>query len=669
MAYVGNRLTYSPKSVIRDLGQVYSIPASETVACSKEYNDAISAKENIKQNKKVRVFFEKYPELIDKVDAIVGTVSGLGVHAGGVVVTDKKYPITKYCALQRSSEEGRIATLWTKDELQPIGIVKYDLLGLTTAGQNHNIKKMIGRDPYEPIKEEDEEVYRDVVLMNKHRNIFQFETQLGKRLFDDLKPMTFMELANASSILRIIGSEDGRDTYNTYKDYVSNMQMGNHNYWKERLREEIINDELYKICIDVLSDSYGVLIYQEQVAELVKRISNGKKTFADGNRARKLLEAHNSKYGRLGSLQGNPEGLKKWHDAFMIMLNELFLPFLKEDGRDSSDKNLQNFLNCKLDVDNNLPTPKYGFIKMLISATAYLFSKLHAVAYTQNTYDAMWLKHYYPLEFWTGSLVYEQTNLDKVTSYCMAINRETDIKVLPPSINQSDVSFKIEDNNIRYGLRAILNVGDASNLIVHERNINGKYKNVKDFCNRLNKKALNKRVVMALLYTSAFAEFGNIQKVYDAFIAEGINVGSQTILDRDKLALIEAKYLGTSITNIHPLMKQAKAYVPVTDFQNGDRLSVAVHIIELKSKVTKNKKPYVMFRVQCLNSFETINIFDWNNNAMGFMKGSYEVMHIQKNNDFYNLVMNKNHSPAKPKGAQFFGNKGVQKKLRNGLKT
>lgn len=646
VAYVGNRLTYSPKSVIRDLGQVYNIPASETIACTKEYNDAITAKENIKQNKKVAAFFARYPELVDKVDAIVGTVSGLGVHAGGVVVTDRKYPITHYCALQRSSDEGRIATLWTKDELQPIGLVKYDLLGLTTAGQNHKIKEMLGMDPYAPILVEDEEVYRDVVLMNKHRNIFQFETQLGKRLFEDLKPMNFMELANASSILRIIGSEDGRDTYNLYKSYVEEIQMGNTDYWKTRLREEIVNDELYNICVDVLSDSYGVLIYQEQVAELVKKISKGRKTFADGNRARKFLEAHNVKCGRLGSIQGNPEALKKWHTAFMGFLNEFFLPYLKQDGWQSKDKNLQAFLNCKLDNDNNLYTPKYGFIKMLIAATAYLFSKLHAVAYTQNTYDAMWLKHYYPLEFWTGSLIYEQANLEKVTSYILAINRETKIKVLPPNINKSSASFQIEGKSIRYGLRAIMNVGDASNRIVAEREANGKYKSIKDFCSRLNTKSLNKRVMVALLYTCAFAEFGTIPEVHAALVKEGVNLGT-LIDDTEKLAMLEAKYLGTAITNVHPLVKAAKQCMPVTDFQNGDKYNVAVHIVEVKNKVTAKKKPYVMFKVQCLNSLEVFNIFDWNNNMMDFKKGAYEIMHISKNNDFFNLVMKKDYEPQK----------------------
>jgi len=173
---------------------------------------------------------------------------------------------------------------------------------------------------------------------------------------------------------------------------------------------------------------------------------------------------------------------------------------------------------------------------------------------------------------------------------------------------------------------------------------------------------------MALLYTSAFSDFGSIAKVHDALTKEGVNVGATVVEDRDTLALVEAKYLGTAITNIHPLMKTAKAYVPVTDFQNGDRLSIAAHIIDMKNKVTKNKKPYVMAKIQCLNSMETVNVFDWANNQIGLKKGEYRILHIQKNNDFYNLVMDKNYSGSNARKKQTLYGKTTGNKLKKALK-
>jgi len=642
VCFVGNRLEYSPKSIIRDLGQVYEIPSSETVKCSKEFNDGLSVRENMKMNSKIKEYFNAHPILIDKVDKLIGVVSGFGVHAGGVVITDTRYSLKKYCALQRSNMDAAVATLWTKDELQPIGIVKYDFLGLTTAGQNHVIKKMVGLDPYGAINDEVDEVYHDIVDNKKHRNIFQFESELGKRAIEDLKPMNFMEVANASGIIRIVGTQEGREIYDSYKSYVARVHEGDYDYWKERLRQEVTEQKNYDICVKVLGDSYGILIYQEQLANLVKYLSQGHKTFTDGNKVRKTLENHSKKYGSLYKLQGNPEGLKKWHDAFMAILNEYLLPYLGKDGWGSPNKDLQNFLNFKLDDDNQLPTPKYGIIKWFISSTAYLFSKLHAVAYTQNTYDAMYLKHFHPLEFWTGSLTYERTDLNKITSYLAAIQAETTIKVLPPDINNSDVVFTVEGEDIRYGLGAIMNMNEAAVSIINDRNVRGKYNSLGDFINRLGSRIANKRTVEALLYSNAFSMFGSIEEVYNILISKNIIIDKPN-MDAINLSLKETQYLGFALVNKHPLLATAYQYLPIESFTNTVTGDVAVHILDLKYKTTKKNKPYAVFKCQCLNSFETFNVFDWDNNAMNFEKGKFEVMHIKKNGDFYNLVMTKDY--------------------------
>lgn len=619
---------------------------------------------NIKTNATARKFFNKYPDVADKVDKIVGTISSLGVHAGGVVITDKKYSLRRYCALQRPNEDGRVATLWTKSELQPIGLVKYDLLGLTTAGQIHLVKERLGFDPYEDFPE-DEEVYRDVSLNCKHKNIFQFETSLGKRAFEDFKPMNLMELANASGIIRVVGSQEGRDVYETYKDYVAHAQMGETDYWKEKIKEEVFEDRNYKVAIEVLRESYGVLIYQEQLAYLVKGLSGGKKTFTDGNTVRKLLDKHGVKYGPIDKLQGNPEALKKWHGAFMEVLNEYFLPYLGRDGWDSPDKDLINFLNFKLREDGTLPTPKFGIVKWLMSAAAYLFSKLHAIGYSVNSYNAMYLKHYYPLEFWTGSLIYEQNNLMRVKEYISAIKLEAKIEILPPDINQSDLVFKIEGENIRYGLGGIMNVGEAAKEIINERNRNGAYHSLEDFINRVPKSATNKRVIEGLLYSSAFAVFGDIPTIHAKLIDFKINV-SELEEDQNQLAIIEAKYLGVALTNKHPLVERADAYIPITAFENGDKFDVATYILDIKNKVTRKNKPYVMIKCQCLNCFEQFNVFDWSNNALVFKKGTFEVMHVAKNNDFYTLRMSVNYGQDDTKKRKY--SKDVASKLRGALK-
>ncbi len=186
VCYVGNRLLYSSKSAIRDLGQIYDIQSSETVECSKLFDDNKTVKENIKGNKKIKAFFDKYPELVDKIDQFNGINSALGVHAGGVVITDRKYPISKYVALQRPGDGGRIATLWTKKEVAQIGLIKYDLLGLDCPAQVYIGKQLLGKDPLVRF-DLDNNIIKEESLLVKNRNVFQFETNIGKKALIDLK--------------------------------------------------------------------------------------------------------------------------------------------------------------------------------------------------------------------------------------------------------------------------------------------------------------------------------------------------------------------------------------------------------------------------------------------------------------------------------------------------
>lgn len=648
VAMVGNRLFYSGKSVLRDLGQVYDIPSSETQNASKEFNNDLSVDENIEYSQAVKEYFENYPELKDKVDRIVGTCSGLGVHAGGVVISDpvRNFDLRKWCALQRTQEDGSIATLWTKKEVEQIGLIKYDILGLSSASQIHYAKKMIGLDPYEDC-EEDEEVFKHIIFNLKHKNIFQFETHLGRKAFEDLKPMSIMEVANASGLIRIVGSEAGRAIYNTYKENIDYAQQGEKDYWKETLLEQIIEKRNYTIAEKVLSESYGVLIYQEQLAYLVVGFSDGEKCFVDGNKVRKALDKLGEK-GNIYSFQGNREALKKWHDEFMGIMNEYILPYIGKDGWDHPNKEVRDFLNFKLDAEDYLPIPTKGIISWFISAAAYLFSKLHAVAYSTNTYNMMWLKYYYPLEFWTASLICEQNDLEKVKSYITAIQTEEGdkIKILPPDVNKSNKEFtyiKYDDDEeeygcIRYGLGAIMNLGKSADEIIRERDKNGLYKSIKDFINRVPSRTVNKRVIENLMLVGAFSEFGSLNKIYSNIIECGKDI-DEPEYDEDTMALNEAKLLGVNISYIHPLLHSAQYYTAINEIESGSA-QIAVRILNTYNKVTKKNKPYIMGRVQCLNCNEVINVFDWSNGQNFLMEtGKMCILNVKKNGDFFQLVM------------------------------
>ncbi len=650
VAMVGNVMEYSGKSAIQDLASVYDISPSKTFEVTKKYDNELTLEQNIAASSEIKAYFTKHPEMRDKVDKICGTLRGTSIHAGGVVITDHKYPLNKYCALQRPNENGRIATLWPKSELQQIGLVKYDILGLATAGQLKQINKLVGHDQYEDYPE-DPEVFKDIVLLNKHKNIFQFESDLGKRAFNDLKPMSIMELANASGIIRIVGSEAGRHIYELYKDNVAAKQMGDNDFWRKKLRNEIYDDENYEICMRVLAESYGILIYQEQLSYLCVELSRGKLDFNEGNKLRKKLDKLGKKYGSIDHMQGNPVLIQKWHKEFMEIMDYYILPFIGEDGYQTSDKTIRAFLKCKIDDKGCLPVPKQGIIAWMIASSAYLFSKLHAIAYSINTYNMMYLKHYHPLEFWCGSLQYQYDKLEKVKNYINAIWKENKnaIKILPPDVNKSNISFSIEGSNgIRFALGAIMNIGKASQNIIKERRKNGPFKSIEDFCARMPKNFVNKKQLESLLYTGAFSEFGSIKQVFEALVKCG-RLDSKTVLITDKVELAhkESSLIGVCLTFKHPIFQERFNCISYHELQDGSRENMAVQIRKISPKMTKTNKPYVLLHCVDLNSNESFNVFDWSNNEMKFTSGQYAIIHVYKNEKFITLRMTKDYDNNK----------------------
>ena len=641
---VGNRLVYSAKSILRDLATVYNIPASETFKMTKEYSDDMDVHGNIRRSKVVAEYFAKYPFLKDKVKSMAGVVSSLGIHAGGVLISDKSkgYSLYDYCALQRTKEDGRIASLWTKEEVAQLGFIKYDLLGLSAASIVHYARELLGLDPYDDA-EEDEDVFRDVVMCLKHKNIFQFESQLGRQAFEDFLPTTIAETANASGIIRLVGAATGRAVYADYKMAVDYFQQGNTDWWKERLYDECVDEANTLASIQVLKDSYGVLIFQEQLSNLVKAFSKGKKTFTEGNHCRKLLDKHKKKYGTLDECQGDKEAIQVWHKTFMAILEEFFLPYLGRDGWDSPDQETQDFLHCNIRKDLTLPVPSRGPLKWIISAAAYLFNKLHAIAYSVNSYNMMWLKHYHPLEFWASALTCEIKDLDHIRNFMAAINLENpDIQILPPNVNQSESIFTIEGSNIRYGMGAINGMGASSEAILKEREKNGQYKSVADFVTRLVKTKVNKRAFYALMVVNAFEDFGTVTEVWKAFTKIGKDL-EKPATDAAELATIEANLLGGNVTYTHPILSKAGYYVGLNELADGTNDTIALRILKVVKKTTKTGKPYNMLKVSCLNSGMIANIFDWQNRQD--IPADYLIARISLKGNFYALLGPSTGSP------------------------
>lgn len=644
VARVGNLIRYSIKSALRDLANVYDIPPSETFGITKLLNEHISLEDNIKRNKKIKEYFDKYEELRVYTPMMIGTSSNLSIHAGGVVISDRKYPLNIHAPLQRPDENGLAATVWTKKEVEKVGLIKYDILGVKALTQIEFTKKLIGQDKnivgnntYEDYPEE-QEVFDDIKKGLKHKNIFQFETSLGKKCFTNLTFNSISDIANASGLIRIFGSQNGRNLYEKYKINSEKAANGNENYWKHYLRKEIVSDKNYEICKKIFSSTYGVMIYQEQLAGIINEVSNNEYSFNYGNDVRKKLEKLGNKWGNVENLN-NKEDIKAYHKDMMKILDRCLISYLKEDGYDSEWEVTQDFINCNIKKREGeggyyLPIPRSGILNWFIVSSTYLFSVLHAIAYSVTSYNQMYQKVNYPREFWTSAL----TILDKEKSGMIieTIRCETDLEVLSPHINISDVNFTKEGKKgIRFGLKTIKSLDKVAEKILYERNKNGKFKNLTDFINRTNP---NKTVALKLLDANAFSCFDeDKEKLYE----ELINVNKKFKDDKyifNKIKLIEREMdaLQINLVHVHPMVERARNYQSINDIQNKSSAKCIIFINKVTIKTAKNGNNYQFLKTKDVKENTQHNLFFWQTNELLKVNKYYELT-IYRNNDFYTV--------------------------------
>ncbi len=651
VAQVGTIGTYHEKSVIRTLGKIYDIPLEMINRCTKGFDSTKSFEENLHESQDVRLFFSKYPALRDKVNHICGekekngAISNVGIHAGGVVISDRNRGLTldSIIPLQKTKDKGKLATAFTKEQVGKLGLIKYDVLGLITATIVHRAKEMIGYDPYRNFYEdgEDHAVFEHIVKKGKHKNIFQFDSELGRRAFLELKPMNIMELSNASGLIRIMGSPEGLAVYNTYRKNVNAALNGRPDEWIKGLREQIVDDRIFNAAKKVLEESYGVLIYQEQLAGLVEAFSGGEKNFTDGNNTRKNLNDHSKKFGKIATIQGDVNAITAWHKAFMSILDEYFLPYLGKDGRESDNKIIQDFLACRLTDKGRLPIPPTGVINWLITASSYLFSKLHSIAYSVNTYDQMYIKHYYPIEFWAVTLDSAQGKYKEIVVYTQNMKAEyPSIKLLPPNINTSK-KYCVpdrENNTIGYGLGALKRVGKAVDHIIDEREANGPYQDVADFLARVKGKKVKKQAIEGLLYANAFSDFGDLEAVYRDLVKTRKTLNPLLVSKRERIEK-EAEITGTNMSFMHPLQIQAPLCPSVFQIASGDTKSVIVKVLDVTSRITRmSREPYLIVTCQCQRSFREVSIFDFKNgHNVDWKENTYRRINVKRVDQYFHL--------------------------------
>ena len=454
--------TMSARMVIRDVARVLDVPYAEADKLAKMIPNEIhiTIKKALEQNKELNELYETNAEikkLLDIAMALEGMPRQASTHACGIVIT--KEPVDTYVPLY--VREGNISTQYIMTTLEELGLLKMDFLGLRTltvikdtidlVKKDRNIDVEFDKDMNDP------KVYK-LWQEGNSVGIFQFESQGMTNFMKELKPDSLEDIIAGVSLYRP-GPMD------QIPRYIANKKDPEHAVYTHPALKPI------------LEVTYGCMVYQEQVMQIVRDLAGYSLGRAD--------------------LVRRAMGKKKL---------------------DVMAKEREIFINGQVDENGNIIVP--GCVRNGIDEKSankifdemaefakYAFNKSHAAAYAVVSYRTAYLKAYYPEEFMAATLNSFLGNLDKVPYYIEECRR-LKIDILKPDINKSETRFIVDNGKIRFGLGSIKNVGVAAvNAVVEERQKNGEYKSFTDFCERIQAEAVNKKCIESLIKAGAFDEF------------------------------------------------------------------------------------------------------------------------------------------------------------------
>ena len=459
--------TLAARGVIRDVGRVMDLPYAFVDSIAKmipqELN--ITIDRALKENPELRRTYEsdeQVKNLIDMAKRLEGLPRHSSMHAAGVVISQKS--VDEYVPLSRAAD-GSITTQFTMTTLEELGLLKMDFLGLRTLTVIQNAVGMARKkDPgldMEKIDYNDQDVL-NYIGTGKTDGIFQLESAGMKSFMKELKPHSLEDIIAGISLYRP-GPMDFIPQYIRGKNDASSIT-----YDCPQLEP-------------ILKPTYGCIVYQEQVMQIVRDLAG----YTLG-RSDLLRRAMSKKKGDV---------MQKERQIFVYGDEEANVPGCIKNGIDEKTAN--------------------KIYDEMIDFAKYAFNKSHAAAYAVVAYQTAWLKYYYPVEFMAALMTSVIENPSKVSEYIYAC-RQMDIRILPPDINKGVADFSVDDGNIRYGLAAIKSIGrPVIQAVVEEREACGPYRNLEDFITRLSpKEILNKRTIENFIKAGALDTLGGTRKQF-----------------------------------------------------------------------------------------------------------------------------------------------------------
>ena len=459
--------TLAARGVIRDVGRVMDLPYAyvDSIAKMIPQELGITIDNALQMNPELRKLYESdetVTHLIDMAKRLEGLPRHCSMHAAGVVICQK--PVEEYVPLSRAAD-GTITTQFIMTTLEELGLLKMDFLGLRTLTVIQNAVQLARKK--QPDLQIDKIDYNDKAVLDyigtgKTEGIFQLESGGMKNFMKELQPHSLEDVIAGISLYRP-GPMDFIPQYIRGKNDRSSIT-----YDCPQLEP-------------ILAPTYGCIVYQEQVMQIVRDLAG----YTLG-RSDLLRRAMSKKKAAV---------MEKERKTFVYGDEETGVPGCIKNGIDEQTAN--------------------KIYDEMIDFAKYAFNKSHAAAYAVVSYQTAWLKYYYPVEYMAALMTSVIDNPTKVAEY-IYVCRQMGIKILPPDINKGEADFSVDGGDIRYGLAAIKSIGrPVIRAIVNDRKELGEFRNLEDFITRISSRELmNKRLVENLIKAGALDVLGGTRKQF-----------------------------------------------------------------------------------------------------------------------------------------------------------
>ncbi len=482
---IGTFGTLAAKAAIKDVGRALGIPLGRVNQITEMIPDElkITIKKALEKSADLKMSYEGDPEvreLIDLAMKIEGLARNIGTHAAAVVIADK--PLSEYVPLTRVPGKQDVITQWSMNDVEASGLLKMDFLGLRNLTILSRTVKLIEQTTgkvVDPLKFPlDDKASYALLQRGETKGVFQLESGGIRDLLCRMKPDTFNDIIATAALYRPGPLEGGM-----VDDYV-NIKHG-------RQQPEY----KHPVLKDVLEETNSVMVYQEQVMRILNRL--GKIPLANA-------------YTCIKAISKKKESLiNENHDAF--------IKGAVENGLAEKDAN---------DIWN-----------LIVKFAGYGFNKSHSTAYALVAYQTAYLKAHYPVEFMAALLSSDISGRNFVRKDAMVEHMEDcermEIAVVPPDVNTSAADFSVEGNRVFFALSAIKGCGGATALsIEEERQKNGPFKDVFDFCERVDPSACNKSAIATLIKAGAMDSFGAKRSQLTTIIERAVQAGAAIQADK-----------------------------------------------------------------------------------------------------------------------------------------